>query len=61
LGALAELLELAYPKELLNAVDSPPSRLYLGETRIYGSAGRLLRQWQVVDNVGPRVFAELNR
>jgi predicted transcriptional regulator of viral defense system len=61
LGALAELLELAYPKELPDGVDSPPSRLYLGDTTTYGSAGRLLRQWNVVDNVGPSVLGELSR
>jgi predicted transcriptional regulator of viral defense system len=61
LGSLAELLKLTYPSELPDAVDSPRSRLYLGETKTYGSAGRLLKQWNVVDNLGPRAFAELNR
>lgn len=61
LGALAEMLKLAHPKELLDAIDSPPSRLYLGDTATYGSAGRLLRRWNVVDNVGPRALAELSR
>jgi predicted transcriptional regulator of viral defense system len=61
LGSLAELLELTYPNEVIEAVGSPRSRLYLGETKTYGSAGRLLKPWNVVDNVGPRAFAELNR
>jgi predicted transcriptional regulator of viral defense system len=61
LGALAELLELAYPKELKEAAGSPRSRLYLGDTTTYGSAGRLIRQWNVVDNIGPSALGELSR
>jgi len=61
LGALTDLLELARPKELEAAVGQPNSRLYLGETATYGAAGRVLKPWNVVDNVGPRVRAELNR
>jgi len=61
LGALAELLELPIPKELEEAVGSARSRLYLGDTSTYGSAGAVLKRWNVVDNVGPGVRAELNR
>src|SRR5579859_557440 len=61
LGALAELLELPIPKELQEAVGLSRSRLYLGDTSAYGSAGPLLKRWNVVDNVGPSVRAELNR
>lgn len=61
LGALAELLELPRPKDVEAAVGQPRSRLYLGETAIYGAAGRVLKPWNVVDNVGRRVSAELNR
>jgi len=61
LGALTDLLELAHPKDLDGAVGQPRSRLYLGETATYGAAGRVLKPWNVVDNVGPRVRGELNR
>jgi predicted transcriptional regulator of viral defense system len=61
LGALAELLELPMPNELEDAVGSARSRLYLGDTSTYGSAGPVLTRWNVVDNVGPGVRAELNR
>jgi len=61
LGALADLLELATPKELEAAVGQPSSRQYLGETATYGAAGRVLKPWNVVDNVGPRVRGELGR
>jgi predicted transcriptional regulator of viral defense system len=61
LGALTDLLELERPKELENAIGQPSYRLYLGETGTYGAAGRVLRPWNVVDNVGSRVREELNR
>jgi len=61
IGALADLLELSHPEELEAAVRQPNSRLYLGETATYGAAGPVLKPWNVVDNVGPRVRAELNR
>src|SRR5712692_7854031 len=44
LGALAELLELPIPKELEEAVGSARSRLYLGDTSTYGSAGAVLKR-----------------
>lgn len=61
LGALAESLELPIPKELEQAAGSARSRLYLGDTSTYGLAGPVLRRWNVVNNVGPGVRAELNR
>lgn len=61
LGALTELLELPIPKELEEAVGFSRSRLYLGDTSTYGSAGPGLKRWNVVDNVGPGVRAELTR
>ncbi|SRR6266566_1806334 len=61
LGAMADLLELSHPEELEVAVGQPNSRLYLGETATYGAAGPVLKPWNVVDNVGPGVRAELNR
>src|SRR5579859_5759506 len=61
LGALTDLLELSHPNDLEAAVGQPSARLYLGETATYGAAGRVLKPWNVVDNVGPRVRAELNR
>jgi len=61
LGALTDLLELSHPEDLEGAVGQPSSRLYLGETATYGAAGRVLKPWNVVDNVGPRVRGELSR
>lgn len=61
LGALAELLELPITQELEEAVSSARSRLYLGDTSTHGSAGPVLKRWNVVDNVGSAVKAEINR
>jgi predicted transcriptional regulator of viral defense system len=55
LTALLELSGSEVPRPLAEAIDRGGARIYLGERRIYGSHGRLLKPWNVIDNVGTRL------
>jgi predicted transcriptional regulator of viral defense system len=59
LAALLELGDAEVPKTLAAAVHARGAPIYLGERRIFGSHGRLLKRWNVIDNVGVRLTEEL--
>jgi predicted transcriptional regulator of viral defense system len=60
LAALLELLEIPIPQTLAAGINGTEGRapLYLGERRVFGAHGRLIRRWGVIDNVGAEALRE---